>query len=253
MNRQQTLSSSQQTLTSARYDIKWLNLKPDLLPIIINETDKLIVQHKALLTAAWEGDPKAKKDLEFMMVSIRARIEDYDNFYREHFQDYRLPYFEKQKFRLRRLIADGMRLDPTLQEGQEFDIVKNEPGVGKATNQRKKSRPEEMTGPSSSHPRPLEAYPRDPSPKPLSKTIQIITSNKDPQEKTAPGIKSKERARHNKTLIQGSINRLFSPKKAPVKAKDPLQPGGELIFSIKMTKEEVNNLKEYRTSKRVKM
>ena len=64
-----------------------------------------------------QGDNKARKELEFLNVTIRARIEDFDNFYNEHFQDYRLPYFEKQKYRLRRLVADSMRLDPTLTEG----------------------------------------------------------------------------------------------------------------------------------------
>lgn len=59
----------------------------------------------------------SRKELEFLNVTIRARIEDFDNYYASHFQDYRLPYFEKQKYRLRRLIADSMKLDPNITEG----------------------------------------------------------------------------------------------------------------------------------------
>ena len=70
-----------------------------------------------LLAKAMKGDSYYKKQLEFLNVTIRARIEDFDIFYAKHFQDYRLPFFEKQKYRLRRLISDSMKLDPSMTEG----------------------------------------------------------------------------------------------------------------------------------------
>jgi len=52
-------------------------------------------------------------------VSIRARIEDFDNYYAIHFQDFRTPFFEKQKFRLRRLLAESMAAEGNPYEGDE--------------------------------------------------------------------------------------------------------------------------------------
>ena len=49
-------------------------------------------------------------------MSIRARIEDFDNFYDNHFQDFRMPFFEKQKFRLRKLLAESLITDPNFDE-----------------------------------------------------------------------------------------------------------------------------------------
>ena len=54
------------------------------------------------MLGARDGNPTARRNLEFLNVSIRARIEDFDNFYANYFQDFRMPFFEKQKFRLRR-------------------------------------------------------------------------------------------------------------------------------------------------------
>lgn len=47
------------------------------------------------------------KNLELLKISIRARIEDYDNFFKHNFTDYRIPFFEKQKFRLRKLLFEA--------------------------------------------------------------------------------------------------------------------------------------------------
>ena len=41
-----------------------------------------------------------------LRLSIKARIEDFDAFFRRNFVDYRAPIFEKQKFRLRKLISE---------------------------------------------------------------------------------------------------------------------------------------------------
>ena len=69
-----------------------------------------------MLLNARDGDSKAMTDLEFLNVSIRARIEDLDNFYDENSHDFRLPFFEKQKFRLRRLLAESLIVDPNFDE-----------------------------------------------------------------------------------------------------------------------------------------
>jgi hypothetical protein len=58
-----------------------------------------------LLNSSKDGNKQAGIELEFLNVSIRARIEDFDNYYGQHFQDFRTPFFEKQKFRLRRYIS----------------------------------------------------------------------------------------------------------------------------------------------------
>ena len=94
----------------------WINLKPHLLPVIIQEVDSVVSKHRLLLANAQDGDAKAARDLEFLNVSIRARIEDLDNFYDENSHDFRLPFFEKQKFRLRRLLAESLFTDPNFDE-----------------------------------------------------------------------------------------------------------------------------------------
>ena len=100
--------------------VYWINLKPHLLPVIIQEVDSVCKKHRNLLVSARDGDAKASRDLEFLNVSIRARIEDFDNFYDDHFQDFRMPFFEKQKFRLRRLLAESLITDPNFDE--KYDI-----------------------------------------------------------------------------------------------------------------------------------
>ena len=96
--------------------VYWINLKPHLLPVIVQEVDNVVKKHRSLLISAQDGDAKAARDLEFLNVSIRARIEDLDNFYDEHSHDFRLPFFEKQKFRLRRLLAESLFTDPNFNE-----------------------------------------------------------------------------------------------------------------------------------------
>lgn len=41
-----------------------------------------------------------------LRLSIKARIEDFDAFFKRNFVDYRAPIFEKQKFRLRKLLSE---------------------------------------------------------------------------------------------------------------------------------------------------
>lgn len=49
----------------------------------------------------------AFQHLELLKLSIQARIDDYDEFYKLHFMDPRISFFEKQKFRLRKLLHDS--------------------------------------------------------------------------------------------------------------------------------------------------
>lgn len=41
-----------------------------------------------------------------LKISVKARIEDFDAFFKRNFTDYRIALFEKQKFRLRKLVND---------------------------------------------------------------------------------------------------------------------------------------------------
>ena len=45
--------------------------------------------------------------MELLKISIKARIEDFDRFYDKNFQDFRISFFEKQKFRLRKLLHEA--------------------------------------------------------------------------------------------------------------------------------------------------
>ena len=103
--------------------VYWITLKPHLLPGVVAEVDNVVIKHRGLLIRARDGDSKAMKDLEFLNVSIRSRIEDLDNFYDENYLDFRMPFFEKQKFRLRRLIAESLIVDPHFDQNQEFEII----------------------------------------------------------------------------------------------------------------------------------
>ena len=49
--------------------------------------------------------------MELLKISIKARIEDFDRFYNKNFQDFRISFFEKQKFRLRKLLHEASASD----------------------------------------------------------------------------------------------------------------------------------------------
>ena len=53
-----------------------------------------------------ENEEEAVKHFELLKISILARIDDYDEFYKRNFLDQRISFFEKQKFRLRKLIYE---------------------------------------------------------------------------------------------------------------------------------------------------
>ncbi len=58
-------------------------------------------------------------------ISIKARIEDYDASYKKFFQDKRAAFFEKQKFRLRKLLHESRNLDD--QRTGEVGMIYYEP------------------------------------------------------------------------------------------------------------------------------
>jgi hypothetical protein len=170
--------------------------------------------------------------LEFLNVSIRARIEDFDNFYDHHFEDYRIPFFEKQKFRLRRLLAESLITDPYFDETRELEIISddlleaNRRGadfggsmgatgsvVGTSTMKGSPSKNTLMAG-----------------------RQNMATTSKSPLRSTHDNREKK------KSMIAESVERLSSP---PAR-KGPVEKEEDLIFSIKMSKEEYNNYKQTR-------
>ena len=66
--------------------------------------------------------------MELLKISIKARIEDFDRFYATNFQDFRISFFEKQKFRLRKLLheASVKKAGEERKDRNEEDPNKNE-------------------------------------------------------------------------------------------------------------------------------
>lgn len=185
-----------------------------------------------MLVNARDGDPKCRRDLEFLNVSIRARIEDFDNFYDHHFEDYRIPFFEKQKFRLRRLLAESLITDPHFDETRELEIVSDDlleanrrgadmggsvGGVGSTI------------GGSAMRGSPSKNTLMGGKPNAASTSKSPLRSTHDNREK-------------KKNMIAESVDRLSSPPSR----KGPVEKEEDLIFSIKMSKEEYNNYRQAR-------
>lgn len=89
---------------------------------------------------AAKGRANAVKDLELIKISIRARIEDYDNFYKLHFTDGYIGFFEKQKFRLRRLLFEATEVKKV---SRELEMRMGAEGMVVSTkrNSRNRSKP----------------------------------------------------------------------------------------------------------------
>ena len=62
-----------------------------------------------------------------LKVSIRARIDDYDVFFKKNYHDHRISFFEKQKFRLRKLLSEDNTYNRSrineVHAGKELKIV----------------------------------------------------------------------------------------------------------------------------------
>ena len=54
-----------------------------------------------------DNDEEAIKHFELLKISILARIDDFDEFYKRNFLDERISFFEQQKFKLRKLIYNS--------------------------------------------------------------------------------------------------------------------------------------------------
>lgn len=60
--------------------------------------------------------------MELLKLSIKARIEDFDNFFKYNFYDDRIFFFEKQKYRLRKLLFEAESHDLEEENGKEVEI-----------------------------------------------------------------------------------------------------------------------------------
>ena len=195
--------------------VHWINLKPHLLPCIVKETDQVVTKHRDLINKSKNGDQQAKMNLEFQNVSLRARIEDYDNYYANHFQDFRTPFFEKQKFRLRRLLAESMAVSSDGYDAEEMEIVSDEQLEAMKRETIKND--------------PL--YVNYNERKKLTGTNTHTMNSQYDREKSRDEIKSR---------IQQSINRLSSPPRRYQIAEQEIRANknrdDDLVFSIKMSK-----------------
>ena len=89
----------------------WIPIKPNLVPFLEKEIDKVIEKFFNLTKLSERGNEDALRKLELLKISIKARIEDYDASYKKHFQDNRVAFFEKQKFRLRKLLHESKNFE----------------------------------------------------------------------------------------------------------------------------------------------
>lgn len=174
--------------------------------------------HPDLLLSARDGDSKANRDLEFLNVSIRARIEDFDNFYDNHYQDFRMPFFEKQKFRLRRLLAESMITDPNFDE--TYVIVNDSKELEIVSDDMLEAGRKGATGDTSA----ISA---------LNKTGMAATKMSASKSPLRTTNESRERRQQ---MLNESSKRLSSPPKKPMATFNDKDE--DLIFSIKMSKEE---------------
>ena len=186
---------------------------------------------------ARDGDPKCKRDLEFLNVSIRARIEDFDNFYDHHFEDYRIPFFEKQKFRLRRLLAESLITDPYFDETRELEIVSDD--LLEANR-----RGGDFAGSIGATGSAFGASTLKGSP---SKNTLMAGRQSSEATSKSPLRSTHDNRAKKQNMIAESVDRLSSPpaRKAPVEKEE------DLIFSIKMSKDEYNNYKQARERAKV--
>jgi len=207
----------------------WINLKPHLLPCIVSEVDQVVNKHRSLLNSNNDGNKQAGIELEFLNVSIRARIEDFDNYYSQHFQDFRTPFFEKQKFRLRRLLAESMASEGNPYEGDELEIITDE--------QLQQAKKDTIMS------EPRYANYRD------RKSLHGIGRIRTGQQlNTDSGglLDSKKK----KARIDDSIVRLSSPPRrvqiAEAEIRRSQAQNEDLVYSIKMTQDEYDNYQKQR-------
>ena len=176
-----------------------------------------------MLLATRSGLSEAKRNLEFLNVSIRARIEDFDNFYNTHFQDFRMPFFEKQKYRLRRyqicpyfrLLVEALTVDPDFEEGEELQIL---------TDQELEA---------ARHGTMQQTYNYFGNSKKSKKPALFDSPSKGLRGSKRLGVSREKK----KEIINESVRRLASPMKN-TKTATEFYNDDDLVFSIKMSKEE---------------
>ena len=145
-----------------------------------------------------------------MVVQIKARIEEFDQFYDENYSDYRIAYFEKQKLRLRKVLTSYLDIEE-LQEQERFSQrqVKRQSRKKASPPRRKQSK--------------------------QGQSFLVFSTSYFPE---APSRQQDSRRTKPKPARRQSPGRQGSGRK-PKKKK--VKKGGdddEIVFSIKMSKEE---------------
>lgn len=67
---------------------------------------------------ARNGDKECYQKLIFLQNEVRNRIDEFDRFYEKNYADFRIPYFEKLKLRLRKLLSNNIDINVFIQEEQ---------------------------------------------------------------------------------------------------------------------------------------
>ncbi|OMJ75435.1 hypothetical protein SteCoe_25402 [Stentor coeruleus] len=80
----------------------WLKLKLHMIPSISQEVDHVTQLYESLLN---ESSNKEKlKELLLLQVSIRGRIQEFEDLFEKNYENPLIVHFEKQKLRLRKLL-----------------------------------------------------------------------------------------------------------------------------------------------------
>lgn len=80
----------------------WLKLKLHMIPSISQEVDYVTQLYESLLN---ESSNKEKlKELLLLQVSIRGRIQEFEDLFEKNYENPLIVHFEKQKLRLRKLL-----------------------------------------------------------------------------------------------------------------------------------------------------
>ena len=71
-----------------------------------------------MVEEARNGDKESYQKLIFLQNEVRNRIDEFDRFYEKNYADFRIPYFEKLKLRLRKLLSNNIDINVFIQEEQ---------------------------------------------------------------------------------------------------------------------------------------
>ena len=80
----------------------WLKLKPSLIPCVAQEVSQVSDLYELMLSEV--PDRQKLKELSILQASIKGRIQELDEFFDENPTSPYLPFFEKQRLKLRKLL-----------------------------------------------------------------------------------------------------------------------------------------------------